>query len=77
MDYAHLVDLRDAPLPDYMTDWIWRDPTSDANPEQAVIRSGLVRDYSPRLSIAPGETVRGVFYLLNLRARFPSTSTCW
>jgi hypothetical protein len=51
LDYAHIYDLRDAPLPDYVTDW------------DGAIR--LVTFQLPAAVITPGETVRAVFYWLN------------
>lgn len=61
MEYAHLIDLRTAPPPEYMTDWLDGDATDgQAN---AVIR--LVSYQAPSAPIEPGETVRVVFYLLN------------
>ncbi|MCC6455242.1 MAG: phospholipid carrier-dependent glycosyltransferase [Caldilineaceae bacterium] len=51
LDYAHLYDLRDAPLPDYVTEW------------GGAIR--LVTFQLPAAMILPGETVRAVFYLVN------------
>ncbi len=51
IDYAHLYNLRDAPLPAYVTDW------------DGAIR--LVTFQLPAAMILPGETVRAVFYLVN------------
>ncbi len=51
IDYAHLYDLSDAPLPTYVTDW------------GGVIR--LVTFQLPAAMIMPGETVRAVFNLVN------------
>lgn len=51
IDYAHLYDLRDAPMPDYVTDF------------GGAIR--LVTFQLPAAPIAPGETVRAIFYLVN------------
>jgi hypothetical protein len=51
IDYAHLYNLRDAPLPAYVTDW------------GGVIR--LVTFQLPAAMILPGETVRAVFNLVN------------
>lgn len=51
LDYAHLYDLHNAPLPDYVTDW------------GEAIR--LVTFLLPAAMIQPGETVRAVFYLVN------------
>ena len=62
IDYAHLIDLRAAPVPEYTTDWLWTDPTSGQS--TPVIR--LVSFQAPSAPIQPGETVRTVFYLLNL-----------
>lgn len=55
LDYAHLYDLRGAPLPAYVTDWRYQ--------EQTAIR--LVTFQLPAAPIAPGETARAVFYLEN------------
>jgi 4-amino-4-deoxy-L-arabinose transferase-like glycosyltransferase len=51
LEYAHLYDLRSAPLPAYVTDW------------GGAIR--LVTFQLPAAMILPGETVRAVFYLVN------------
>lgn len=51
LDYAHLYDLRNAPLPDYVTDW------------GGAIR--MVSFQLPAAIVLPGETVRSVFYLVN------------
>jgi hypothetical protein len=51
IEYARLYNLRGAPLPSYVTDW------GDA------IR--LVTFQLPAATVAPGETVRAVFYLVN------------
>jgi 4-amino-4-deoxy-L-arabinose transferase-like glycosyltransferase len=55
LDYAHIYDLRGAPLPDYVTDW------SLAGDE--AIR--LVSFQLPAAPVTSGETVAAVFYLLN------------
>ena len=52
LEYARLYDLRNAPLPDYVTDW------------GGAIR--LVTFQLPAAMIKPGETVRAVFNLVNL-----------
>jgi 4-amino-4-deoxy-L-arabinose transferase-like glycosyltransferase len=51
LEYAHLYDLHNAPLPAYVTDW------------GRAIR--LVTFQLPAAMIRPGETVRAVFYLVN------------
>jgi hypothetical protein len=51
LDYVHLYNMHDAPLPDYVTDW------------GEAIR--LVNFQLPAAMILPGETVRAVFYLVN------------
>ena len=56
IDYAHVYDLRDAPLPDYVTDF--------ATDRGSAIR--LVTFQLPAATIQPGETVRAIFYLVNL-----------
>ena len=52
LDYAHIYDLRNAPLPEFVTDW------GDA------IR--LVSYQLPAAPISAGETFRAIFYLANL-----------
>jgi hypothetical protein len=51
IDYVHLYDLRNSPLPDYVAEW------------DGVIR--MVSFQLPAAMILPGETVRAVFYLVN------------
>ena len=52
LDYAHIYELRQMPLPDYVTDW------------DAAIR--LVSYQLPAASISPGESFRAIFYFVNL-----------
>ncbi len=52
LDYAHIYDLHQMPLPDYVTDW------------GAAIR--LVSYQLPAASISPGESFRAIFYFVNL-----------
>ena len=58
LDYAHIYDLRDLPLPDYVTDWATGSDRQDA------IR--LVSYQLPAAAISPGDSFRAIFYLVNL-----------
>ncbi len=60
LDYAHIYDLRGAPLPDYVTGWRMPGGASEGD---EVIR--LVTFQLPAAAVMPGETVRAVFYLVN------------
>jgi hypothetical protein len=51
LDYAHIYDLRNAPLPEYVTDW------NDA------IRLATIQ--LPAAAISPGEPFRAIFYFAN------------
>lgn len=55
IEYARLYALRDAPLPDYVTEW--------GEAGNGAIR--LVTFQLPAAAVYPGETVRAVFYLVN------------
>ncbi|HXF64675.1 MAG TPA: hypothetical protein VNK95_23805, partial [Caldilineaceae bacterium] len=56
LDYAHIYDLRGAPLPGYVIDWV---------NEQGEAAIRLVSYQLAAAPIKPGETVRAIFYLLN------------
>lgn len=63
LDYAHIFDLRNAPLANYVTDW--HEPgSSPAKEENAAIR--LVTFQLPAAPISPGESFRAIFYFANL-----------
>ncbi len=58
LEYARIYDLRDLPMPDYVTDWATGSDRQDA------IR--LASYQLPAAAISPGESFRAIFYLVNL-----------